>query len=573
MACAVSRTGGLTANAWCRGAQRDAAGADTEREQASGSQLRRGPAREQPAAAGSGAESAARGDGARRRRRRGADRAAAARALADAGSDRLAGPGAQSMQRTPGGAGTERQVQGERSWRQRGGETAQREHIGAACGALAAVHDGELVALARGVEDAVGETAHQRRLLMAPGAGADRVQQRAHLRCHAGAPRAAVHQLAHARLTGAHPGGGLGARKALQVAERCRLQLARAEAHAQPLEKLAQTRSVVERGRKVAVLLRAGRAELPPADARAVLVDRAAEGHERQPRARIGDLLAVERGRVEALEGLRVAGAEVAAVEVHPAPAQAPGDPSGDALLQSLELLAQQALGAVATQKPWAHWAGLWILQARGGIAGTRLARGRTPLGECFDLAQAECAHVGAGALGPVPRDGPLERLRQAPPRAPSELAFSRARVECEVSGLRRALGFVRLPAETLAPQGAQPLEQPADRLLILLAGPEVPGSRDGRRARELLREEQVTAERVQHVLPRAHGVGIAHPHGIAAGDCARGVCDQPVLAPVATADHVARSGGGDPRPALAAEERAAIRGRDELCAGLRARV
>src|SRR5207245_10509607 len=97
------------------------------------------------------------------------------------------------------------------------------------------------------------------------------------------------------------------------------------------------------------------------------------------------------------------------------------------------------------------------------------------------------------------------------------------------MGGLGRALGLVRLPAEALAPQRAEPLEQPADGLLILLAGPEVPGSRDGRRARELLREQQVSAERVEHMLPRAPGAGMAHPDGIAAGHGARDVCDPPV--------------------------------------------
>src|SRR5205814_4869960 len=255
--------------------------------------------------------------------------------------------------------------------RERGGEAAQREHVGAACGALAPVDDGELVALALGVENAVGETAHQRRLLVAPSIGADRVQQRTHLCCDAGAAWTTVHQLAHARLADAHARRCLGAPETLQVAERCRLQLVRAEARTQALEKLAQTRSVVERVGEVAAVLRARHEELLPADTRAMLVDRAAEGHERQPGGGIGDLGAFERDRVEALERLGVAGVEVAAVELHAAPAQASGDLAGDAPLQSLELLAQKALGAVATQEPWAHRPGLWIVGACGAFAGS----------------------------------------------------------------------------------------------------------------------------------------------------------------------------------------------------------
>ena len=131
--------------------------------------------------------------------------------------------------------------------RQHGGEAAQREHVRAAGGARVAVQQREPVALAVGVEDAVGQAAHQRALLLAPPARADRLHERAHLGRDARRARAApLHQLAHARLADAHPRGGLGAREPLQVAERRGLLLARAQARAQRLEQLAQPRTVVE---------------------------------------------------------------------------------------------------------------------------------------------------------------------------------------------------------------------------------------------------------------------------------------------------------------------------------------
>ena len=119
--------------------------------------------------------------------------------------------------------------------------------MGAAGWALAAVGDGQSVALALWVEDAEGVGAHQRGLLLAPAAGLDRVEQLSHL---AGDTRpsgaGALHQLAHARLADAHALGRLGAREPLQVAERGGFALAGGEARAQSLEDMAQARTVVE---------------------------------------------------------------------------------------------------------------------------------------------------------------------------------------------------------------------------------------------------------------------------------------------------------------------------------------
>src|ERR1700729_4381621 len=55
------------------------------------------------------------------------------------------------------------------------------------------------------------------------------------------------------------------------------------------------------------------------ATARAVLLDRAAKGHEREPADGIGDLLARKHRRVQTLPRLRVTGVQIARVEAHPA--------------------------------------------------------------------------------------------------------------------------------------------------------------------------------------------------------------------------------------------------------------
>ena len=159
------------------------------------------------------------------------------------------------------------------------------------------MHQRQPVALSVGVEDAVRERAHQRALLLAPAAVADRLHERTDLAGDAGAPGpATLHQLAHARLADTHPRGGLRAREPLQVAERGSLALASVQAPAQPLEQLAQAHAVVELARRghaprrlgrerpvVRVRLAASRVADARAGAGAVLLDRAAEGHEHEP--------------------------------------------------------------------------------------------------------------------------------------------------------------------------------------------------------------------------------------------------------------------------------------------------
>src|ERR1035441_9396808 len=59
-----------------------------------------------------------------------------------------------------------------------GGQSAQGGDVCAAGGTLAAVHQGEPIALARWIEDAEGQPPHQRTLLLTPAAVADRLRPR-----------------------------------------------------------------------------------------------------------------------------------------------------------------------------------------------------------------------------------------------------------------------------------------------------------------------------------------------------------------------------------------------------------
>ena len=88
-----------------------------------------------------------------------------------------------------------------------------------------------------------------------------------------------------------------------------------------------------------------------------------------------------------------------------------------------------------------------------------------------------------------------------------------------------------------------------------------------------MLDQEQVATERIEHVLPRPYGVGIAHAQRHPGLHGAHDVGDQPVPAPVTSADHVAGARGGHPGRVLSGEERPPVGGREELGAGLGARV
>ncbi len=287
-----------------------------------------------------------------------------------------AGAGAGPRTRTGCAGAREHRAKQRGRGRQHDREAAQRAHVGATGRALVAMRARKAVALAGRVEDAERQAAHQGALLLTPVAVADARHEHADLAGDARPAGAlALHQLAHARLADAHPRGRLRTRQAVQVAERRRLQLARAQARAQALEQLAQPRAIVELGGEVtrapagerdvcAARVRVGlggvarHAELQ-APARAMLVDRAAKGDDSQPARRVLDLLARQHRRVQSVPGGRVAGLQIDVVEGHAAGAQAPGHGGDDAGVQRRELLAQQALGAVAAQAQRTH---RWIM-------------------------------------------------------------------------------------------------------------------------------------------------------------------------------------------------------------------
>ncbi len=222
------------------------------------------------------------------------------------------------------------------------------------------VHERELVAPAVGVEHAVGESTHERALLVAPVAVADALHEHADLAGDAEvAGPAPVHELAHARLADTHARGGFRARHALEVAERGGLALAAIQATAQSLEQLAQPHAVVEIGGEVGLAdadclrlrpgvapmaggcLRPAHSIVMRAPARSKLVDGPAERGQHQPPDGVGDLLSFQRGSVKALPGLGVTSLKIVLVKAGAAGLQALAHTGEHPPLQPVELFAQ----------------------------------------------------------------------------------------------------------------------------------------------------------------------------------------------------------------------------------------
>src|ERR1700680_4696142 len=98
-----------------------------------------------------------------------------------------------------------------------------------------------------------------------------------------------------------------------------------------------------------------------------------------------------------------------------------------------------------------------------------------------------------------------------------------------------------RRPACPLAPECGYVLDNVAHRLHVLNGGTEIPGLRKiGFTFPEALRQQQVTAERLQHVLPRASGGRIPNRDSRADAERANAVRDKPVLRPVTSTDNIA---------------------------------
>src|SRR5580700_1631358 len=320
--------------------------------------------------------------------------------------------------------------------------------------ALALVGNGKRVALATGVEDAEGEAAHQRGLLGAVGARANRVQQLADLARDAGRARArALHQLAHPRLADAHARRGVRAREALQVAQRGRLALARAQPAAQALHQLTQPRTVVQLARAVTLGGYAGlagrvacvtRGVCPRCpQTRTVLVDRAAISHERQPALRVGDLrrLAVEHRRIQPVPCLGVTRLQIPQVEADARRAQSSPHGREDPPPHRLELPAQQPFGSVATHGQWAHSQTDYELIELFDYVTTVLeasSRSALQINEIVDLGEPDRAHVISAAVRLVPGGDSRERLVEIPAGPPAEPAFGRRGVELQPGRLRR---------------------------------------------------------------------------------------------------------------------------------------
>ena len=129
---------------------------------------------------------------------------------------------------------------------------------------------------------------------------------------------------------------------------------------------------------------------------------------------------------------------------------------------------------------------------------------------ERLDLLQDERARVLAGGQAGVPCGDARERLVEVPARRPAQPLTCLGGVQPQVMRFVRVLALVLLPGDPAVPQLRQPVGHVADGDLVALAGAEVPGLRELGRLPHRLGQQQVAAERVQHVLPGPDRVGVA---------------------------------------------------------------
>src|SRR6202043_2627496 len=162
------------------------------------------------------------------------------------------------------------------------------------------------------------------------------------------------------------------------------------------------------------------------------------------------------------------------------------------------------------------------------------------------DLLEGGGAHVVALAQARVPIDDGLQSLGKPPGGVPAEVSASTRGVELELARLVWVGTFVVGDAQLIWPQLGHAPHYPADLPRVVVGGAEVPSAGKVGGIPQCLSEHEIAGERVEHVLPRANGIGVADVDGLAGERGAHDVGDAPVGGPVAAADHVAGAGGGE---------------------------
>src|SRR5260370_14943884 len=138
---------------------------------------------------------------------------------------------------------------------------------------------------------------------------------------------------------------------------------------------------------------------------------------------------------------------------------------------------------------------------------------------------------------------------------------------------MRAGGGF---PGKTLAPEFRAAFDHPTHRLGILFARSKIPAFREARAILpEFFREKQVTAEGLEHMLPRTHGFRISNGGNAPIERRAHQVGIKTVSAPVAATNYIASARGGHRLGAFcsAVDERAAVGSCGLLVATLYARA
>ncbi len=190
--------------------------------------------------------------------------------------------------------------------------------------------------------------------------------------------------------------------------------------------------------------------------------------------------------------------------------------------------------------------------------------------------------HLHAALPRLVPVHQPVQRRLQVQPRMPRQLRPRAAGIELQIPRLMHAGVGIQHPARVAAPHPRHALRDPAHRLRVVFAWPKVKRRGKPRRllriaAHQLLCQQDVSMQRLQHMLPRTNRLRPANVHGLARQESAHQVRNQPVLRPVPAADDVPRARRRQRTAMLglqgSREVALPVRRRHNLRAGLRAGV
>src|SRR5258707_6463789 len=138
-----------------------------------------------------------------------------------------------------------------------------------------------------------------------------------------------------------------------------------------------------------------------------------------------------------------------------------------------------------------------------------------------MDLRKSDGAHIGSLLLCLIPIDSQFKCQVESNDRAPCEASKGLRAVQLQIGGFVRMLTSVPLPTRVVSTQPDKAVRYALDWNFALCRRAEVPtfGERESI-FHQTLREQQISQQRVEDVLPGPNGVRIANRQNIPRRKC-----------------------------------------------------